>query len=327
MRPDVREQARGRWPGIFAALGVDDRTLSGKHGACPMCGGRDRFRFDDKEGRGTWICSRCGAGDGFKFVMLTRGVDFKGAATLVREVLPNAPEVSRAKERSIDEKRAALKRVWDDAVPVEPGDPVHRYLAARAITIVSPALRKVPSHPYYSDGRRCGSYDAMVAVIKGPDGKGRSLHVTYLQNGKKAPIETPRKCMQPVATIAGAAVWLTTPEPTLGVAEGIETALSAYQLFDVPTWAALSANGMASFLWPEVVRRLVIFADNDESFTGHKAAYTLACRAKAKGLAVEVRMPEAKDWNEVLRTKAPPAGTGASFVELADHIPFQVKGR
>ncbi|NYY79755.1 hypothetical protein DMH17_06695 [Raoultella planticola] len=33
-----------------------------------MCGGADRFRFDDKEGRGTWFCNQCGAGDGLKLV-------------------------------------------------------------------------------------------------------------------------------------------------------------------------------------------------------------------------------------------------------------------
>jgi hypothetical protein len=35
-----------------------------RHQACPVCGGSDRFRFDDKEGRGTWFCNQCGAGDG-----------------------------------------------------------------------------------------------------------------------------------------------------------------------------------------------------------------------------------------------------------------------
>jgi putative DNA primase/helicase len=27
---------------------MDERALSGKHGPCPLCGGRDRFRFDDR---------------------------------------------------------------------------------------------------------------------------------------------------------------------------------------------------------------------------------------------------------------------------------------
>ena len=51
-RLDVREVAQGRWRSILTVLGIDERALSGKHGPCPMCGGKDRFRFDDREGRG-----------------------------------------------------------------------------------------------------------------------------------------------------------------------------------------------------------------------------------------------------------------------------------
>ena len=68
-RLDVRTAARGRWRGILHSLGMDERSLSGKHCPCPLCGGKDRFRFDDKDGRGTYYCSGCGAGDGVKLAM------------------------------------------------------------------------------------------------------------------------------------------------------------------------------------------------------------------------------------------------------------------
>ena len=68
-RLDVRTVAAGRWRSILSTLGMDDKALSGKHCACPMCGGKDRFRFDDKDGRGTFFCSGCGAGDGVKLAM------------------------------------------------------------------------------------------------------------------------------------------------------------------------------------------------------------------------------------------------------------------
>ena len=62
--------AKGRWHEILPALGIPAKHLKDEHGPCPGCGGKDRFRFDDKEGRGTWVCSqgRSGppaAGDGF----------------------------------------------------------------------------------------------------------------------------------------------------------------------------------------------------------------------------------------------------------------------
>jgi putative DNA primase/helicase len=67
----VAAAAVGRWPDILAALGIDDRHLTRRHGPCPGCGGKDRFRFDDRDGRGTWICGGGGnpqAGDGFRLL-------------------------------------------------------------------------------------------------------------------------------------------------------------------------------------------------------------------------------------------------------------------
>ena len=66
----LREQHAHHWHGILVGLGVPASALVNKHGPCPVCGGNDRFRFDDKEGLGTFICSHCGAGDGPKLAML-----------------------------------------------------------------------------------------------------------------------------------------------------------------------------------------------------------------------------------------------------------------
>ncbi|SQB80607.1 phage protein [Escherichia coli] len=43
--------AIGRWPYILSALGIKVPS-AGHHGACPACGGKDRFRLDDKRGEG-----------------------------------------------------------------------------------------------------------------------------------------------------------------------------------------------------------------------------------------------------------------------------------
>ena len=63
-RLPLKDRAQGRWSGILPALGIGESFLTGKHGPCPLCGGKDRWRWDNREGRGTWICSKCGAGDG-----------------------------------------------------------------------------------------------------------------------------------------------------------------------------------------------------------------------------------------------------------------------
>lgn len=79
---DVAAAATGHWPDLLAAVGIDT-PRGGKHGPCPTCGGKDRFRLDDKGGRGTWICNQCGAGDGLALVGLVTGKPIKEAAELI----------------------------------------------------------------------------------------------------------------------------------------------------------------------------------------------------------------------------------------------------
>ena len=91
MRTQLSERAAGRWRGILPALGIDPRHLTGKHGPCPKCGGKDRFRFDNKDGNGSWICTHCGAGYGANLVMLVHGLDFREAARRIEGVIGGAP--------------------------------------------------------------------------------------------------------------------------------------------------------------------------------------------------------------------------------------------
>lgn len=82
--PQVRDAAVGRWKElIFPAFAVTVPATKNKHGACPICGGTDRFRCDDKQGKGTWICNQCGAGDGFELLVKARGLNH---AEVLKEV-------------------------------------------------------------------------------------------------------------------------------------------------------------------------------------------------------------------------------------------------
>ncbi len=47
---------------------------------------------------------------------------------------------------------------------------------------------------------------------------------------------------------------------------------------------------------------MTVYGDNDESYTGQKAAYTLAFKLKSKGYIVNVVLPEkqGEDFNDLL---------------------------
>jgi putative DNA primase/helicase len=62
---DIKDLTRGRWPDLLAQLGgLTAEQLTDTHQPCPCCGGTDRYRFDDKDGTGSWYCNQCGGKDG-----------------------------------------------------------------------------------------------------------------------------------------------------------------------------------------------------------------------------------------------------------------------
>src|SRR5262249_53923446 len=82
---EIHARLASSWPNVLAQLGIPEAALRNKHGPCPACGGRDRYRFDNKRGRGDWICNQCGAGDGFKLLEHVHGWSFSEARRRVIE--------------------------------------------------------------------------------------------------------------------------------------------------------------------------------------------------------------------------------------------------
>ena len=84
----ITDLARGHWPSILGTLaGLSAEQLTDKHQSCPLCGGKDRYRFDDKDGNGSWFCNKCGgknhtggAGNGMDMLMRKTGMEFADAA-------------------------------------------------------------------------------------------------------------------------------------------------------------------------------------------------------------------------------------------------------
>jgi putative DNA primase/helicase len=57
---DIHKQYDGNWAAALTQFGIDATLLDGRRHQCPRagCASKDGFRFDDREGRGTWICSQ-----------------------------------------------------------------------------------------------------------------------------------------------------------------------------------------------------------------------------------------------------------------------------
>ncbi len=75
------------WKALLTALGIAPQYLSGKHCPCPLCGGKDRFRFTNYHGNGDYICNQCGNGDGFALLMGVHGYSFPEACEAIANQL------------------------------------------------------------------------------------------------------------------------------------------------------------------------------------------------------------------------------------------------
>ena len=98
---------------------------------------------------------------------------------------------------------------------------------------------------------------------------------------------------------------------TLGIAEGIETALAVREATGQVCWAATSAALLEAAVLPENIRKVVVWADNDLKKAGQKAALRLAERLIKEGRKVEVHVPDRPaekkswDWADVLTHQGP----------------------
>lgn len=313
---DVQARAHGRWDEILRCFGADERILRRKNMACPLCGGTDRFQYTNRFGEGNYHCRNpeCGPGGGFKLVQAIFGWDFGTTLKKVNACLGGLREAPRQDSAASPERMAALaRRIWDEAIPVQPGDPVDRYLTGRGLGRDSyPAsLRLHPRLGYYErsgDGKsqRVAEYAAMLARVDGPDGRLVTLHRTYLSAGRKAQLSDAKKLLS--TGVNGAAIRLFEPAEELAVAEGIETALAVQMLRNIPTWAAMSAGNLERVQIPDSVRRVLVYGDNDADgdFEGEASAFALARRLRkesrhATPRDVEVLIPRKRgsDWADV----------------------------
>ncbi|MFG6089008.1 toprim domain-containing protein [Enterobacter soli] len=300
------EAAKGQWAMIFEHYGLP--PITGKHhfrGKCPLCDSVGKFRIDDRDGGGTWICT-CGSGDGLKLVTETQGKPFNEVCREIDALIGNTFRRDKVPETSDASK--LRRKVLNNFAKMSPlrGTSGAEYLNSRGIyQLPTDAVRLNPKQRH--NGR---VYQSIYSLATDDKGELCYLHQTLLDGAKKADIGASAKRQKSLQEdnyldhARSIAIRMFPVASTLGIAEGIETALSAYQIYKVNTWATMTANFMKKFRVPAGVKHLIIFADRDEtSATGLAAACECAHAnlvAKNDLQRVSVYWPDHDDFNNML---------------------------
>lgn len=301
------EAATGQWEKIFAYYKLPKITGKRHHkGKCPICKQIGKFRIDNKEGRGTYICT-CGSGDGIRLLTLTQGKDFKTLVDEIDQIIGHQREkvIPHRKDTTKADLRHKVSGCYAKLIDLK-NTSAAIYLQNRGIySLPVENVRFCEKQPV---ANHSGHFQAVWALATDSKGSLCYLHRTFLEGDKKASLDVVKKmtALQEDSHLEYAesvAIRMFPVASTLGIAEGIETALSCHQVYGVNTWSTMNANFMKKFKAPNGVKHLVIFADMDWSAAGHAAAMECAHKNILSNNDVElvsVRWPDRGDFNDVL---------------------------
>ncbi len=291
------EAAKGRWGEILSHYNL--QFTNNRHIQCPLCErkGSKGMRINEYRGDCSYICV-CGSGSGFNLIMEMTGRSFAEVAKEIDAIIGNDSRVERKKEIP-KAQRKTLSNLQDYR-----GTDAEIYLKGRGIVnMPQMSISYSPEEMYYnSTGEKVGMMPAMIAKITDSLSlEVLQIHITYLKNGKK--FDRKVKGIASATDYKTPCIRLFQAEKTLGIAEGIESALSAHDMYDVPTWSVVNSGFMKKFRAPLGVTKLMIFADNDRSLTGHSAAFECArANLSAKNDVTEVSIiwpDELGDFNDL----------------------------
>ncbi|EJO2705746.1 toprim domain-containing protein [Salmonella enterica] len=303
----TKDAATGHWPKIFEYYGLP--PVTGKRhfkGKCPICGGVGKFRCDDKDGKGTWVCV-CGSGDGMSLVLQATGKPWVVICEEIDGLTGNVYERERqntgkpASKIATDRERVIRK--FGRLSPLQ-GTSGEAYLQRRGI------LELPEEGVGFCDKQTCNGHEYQALYSLATDDKGALcyLHRTLLDGDRKADVVAAKKLMalqeSSYLEYAGSvAIRMFPPASTLGIAEGIETALSCRQIYRCNVWSVMNTAFMEKFIAPPGVNHLVIFADNDTHGAGLAAAFKCGKNnilSRNDVEKVSIRWPDLPDFNDML---------------------------
>jgi phage/plasmid primase-like uncharacterized protein len=278
-------------------------------GACPKCGGSDRFGVNLK--KGVWHCRGCGTGgDAIALVQHLDGVDFAAACGTLAGPLGASKDklrstqrrpIARNRQRSMAriwrgdseqyerEQHQKARWLWGQHQPIA-GTPAEVYL--RDVRKISCAL---PATLGYLAPTKPGRHPALIAAFAVTDEiepgllaaphDVASVHLTLLRaDGAGRADAKPSKLM--IGSPGALPIVIAPANDLLGLAvtEGLEDGLTVHAATGLGVWAAASAGRMPALAeqLPDYVEAITIYGHDDEA--GQRGARGLAEKLAVRGI-------------------------------------------
>lgn len=286
----VLRDYNGAWRQTLEGYGC--KLPNGRHhGPCPVCGGKDRFRFDDKDGRGTWFCSQCDPQSGGGLLLLSRYLGkptIETAKELIGQDMPRTIAPVRKHSATDEQMREELrKRAQRGAVML--------------MEHSTPA-----SHPYMDGKGLHGDWPVNSQIMMGSDQErieqGALLLVPVYKSGELVNVQkiTTEGKKRPIygGEMGGVCHVITGTGKIVAITEGFATGVTVNRMTNATIYVAFNTGNLMAITAqardenPEA--NIVIFADNDEHGAGLKYAEDAAIPVNAK-IALP---PEIGDWDD-----------------------------
>lgn len=267
------------------------------HGPCPVCGGKDRFRFDDKDGRGTWFCGQCDPQSGGGLLLLSRYL--------------GKPVIDVARELTGDDVKRTVAPVRKHAATDEQMREENRKRAAMGAALLMKKAVK-SSHPYMDAKGLSGEWLVNGEIMMGADQQriepGDLMLIPAYKGGELVNVQkiTREGVKRPIygGDMGGVVHVIEGKQKLIAVVEGFATGVTVSRMTGATTFVGFNTANLASScmqareLYPSA--NLVVFADHDEIDPVHgwrpglKYAEDAAVPVSAK-IALP---PELGDWDD-----------------------------
>lgn len=285
------EALKGSEEIILSHYGLPPIT-GNKHVTCPLCEKKKKFRLSRHNGSVSYICS-CGNGSMINLIEQVTGQDFKTIAAQIDKIIGHSFEGAKPERPKDIPHETALKQ-FQGFAGIK-GTPAQEYLNSRGIFSIPPK------------GVRYSGNTGMMSLVTDDRFMPCYWHETILKGSSKT--NRLLKSLQDknhLEYCGSVAIRMYPLASTLGIAEGVESALSARQIYQCSVWSVVNTSFMRRFKAPKGVEHLIIFADNDKSGAGHAAAFECAHKnilAKNDVTKVSVRWPgDVCDFNDMLQS-------------------------